>query len=139
MLVYVHFQATFLHIVPPIVLFLAKHPIVDNYDLSSVHTYFSGAAPLGGDTVKMAMERLGSRSKASFRQGIILHSSANEGIGLMYYRELWSIQPHRFPLLVPLACIFLTVSYPSAIPGQSSIVIMFVSVHLYVHLSVHHP
>ncbi|KAL3512023.1 hypothetical protein ACH5RR_024740 [Cinchona calisaya] len=33
--------------VPPIVLAIAKSPVVDNYDLSSVKTVMSGAAPLG--------------------------------------------------------------------------------------------
>lgn len=33
--------------VPPIVLAIAKSPLVDNYDLSSVRTVMSGAAPLG--------------------------------------------------------------------------------------------
>ena len=40
-------RMTRLFLVPPIVLGLAKHPIVDNYDLSSVRQIFSGAAPLG--------------------------------------------------------------------------------------------
>ena len=35
------------HIVPPIAVALAKHPIVDKYDLSGVRWLFSGAAPLG--------------------------------------------------------------------------------------------
>lgn len=33
--------------VPPIVLAIAKDPIVGNYDLSSVKMVMSGAAPLG--------------------------------------------------------------------------------------------
>ncbi|XP_010265453.1 PREDICTED: 4-coumarate--CoA ligase 2-like [Nelumbo nucifera] len=35
--------------VPPIVLALAKCPVVDDYDLSSVRTVMSGAAPMGKD------------------------------------------------------------------------------------------
>ncbi|XAR50428.1 Trans-feruloyl-CoA synthase [Bertholletia excelsa] len=41
--------------VPPIVLAIAKSPVVDNFDLSSVRTVMSGAAPLGKeleDTVR---------------------------------------------------------------------------------------
>ncbi|KAM7483541.1 hypothetical protein LguiB_008124 [Lonicera macranthoides] len=34
-------------VVPPIVLAIAKSPIVDNYDMSSMRTMMSGAAPLG--------------------------------------------------------------------------------------------
>ena len=36
-----------LYLVPPIMTFLAKHPCVKNYDLTSVDTIISGAAPLG--------------------------------------------------------------------------------------------
>jgi len=47
-----------LFLVPPIVLALAKHPVVDHYDLSSVRQVFSGAAPLGGDIAEAATKRL---------------------------------------------------------------------------------
>ena len=47
------------HLVPPLVLFLAKHPLVDNYDLSSLGEVFTGAAPAGGDTVTAVQERIG--------------------------------------------------------------------------------
>ena len=50
---------TRLFLVPPIVLALAKHPIVDAYDLSSVRQIFSGAAPLGGEVAEAAASRLG--------------------------------------------------------------------------------
>jgi len=50
---------TRLFIVPPIVLALAKHPIVDKYDMSSVKQIFSGAAPLGGEIAEAAAKRLG--------------------------------------------------------------------------------
>lgn len=46
------------HVVPPIVLALAKHPLVDNYDLSSVECLMSGAAPLGADVQVQAASRL---------------------------------------------------------------------------------
>lgn len=45
--------------VPPIVLGLAKHPIVDQYDLSSVKVVFSGAAPLSAELGEECAERLG--------------------------------------------------------------------------------
>lgn len=45
--------------VPPIILGLAKHPIVDQYDMSSVRQIFSGAAPLGAELAAEAGERLG--------------------------------------------------------------------------------
>ncbi len=50
---------TRLYLVPPIVLALAKHPIIDQYDLSSVRQIFSGAAPLGGEIADAAAARLG--------------------------------------------------------------------------------
>ena len=50
---------TRLFLVPPIILGLAKHPIVDQYDLSSVKQIFSGAAPLGGELAEAAATRVG--------------------------------------------------------------------------------
>ncbi|MGH2698216.1 MAG: 4-coumarate--CoA ligase family protein [Actinomycetota bacterium] len=46
-------------LVPPVILALAKHPLVDRYDLSSLSVIMSGAAPLGGDLAAVASERLG--------------------------------------------------------------------------------
>ncbi|KAJ3199834.1 putative fatty-acid--CoA ligase FadD10, partial [Dinochytrium kinnereticum] len=40
------------HIVPPIAVALAKHPIVDKFDLTALKIVFSGAAPLGSDLSK---------------------------------------------------------------------------------------
>ncbi len=45
--------------VPPIVLGLAKHPAVDDYDLSSLRKIFCGAAPLGGELGEEAAARIG--------------------------------------------------------------------------------
>ncbi|MEJ6392276.1 AMP-binding protein [Gymnodinialimonas sp. 2305UL16-5] len=42
-------RATHLYIVPPVALALAKHPMVDQFDVSSVEEIFSGAAPLGAE------------------------------------------------------------------------------------------
>ncbi len=44
--------------VPPMVLALAKHPIIDEYDLSSLTMVFSGAAPLGGELAMEASKRI---------------------------------------------------------------------------------
>lgn len=46
-------------IVPPIVLALAKHPIIDNYDLSSLEMITSGAAPLSEELAGACANRLG--------------------------------------------------------------------------------
>ena len=47
------------NLVPPIILALAKHPIVDNYDLSHLKIIMSGAAPLGAELAQACAERLG--------------------------------------------------------------------------------
>ncbi len=46
-------------VAPPIVLALAKHPLVDHYDLSALKSVFSGAAPLGAELAQEAGARLG--------------------------------------------------------------------------------
>jgi acyl-CoA synthetase (AMP-forming)/AMP-acid ligase II len=45
-------------VVPPIVLALAKHPMVAQYDLSSLQSLMSGAAPLGQDIQVACAKRL---------------------------------------------------------------------------------
>jgi 4-coumarate--CoA ligase len=45
-------------VVPPIVLALAKHPLIDKYDLSSLKQVFSGAAPLGAELGEEAAARI---------------------------------------------------------------------------------
>ncbi|XP_041484296.1 4-coumarate--CoA ligase-like [Lytechinus variegatus] len=53
------YKVSLLYLVPPIILFLAKHPMVDKYDLSAVRQITSGAAPLGGEMVASVETRLG--------------------------------------------------------------------------------
>uniref|UniRef100_A0A1I8IF60 AMP-binding domain-containing protein n=1 Tax=Macrostomum lignano TaxID=282301 RepID=A0A1I8IF60_9PLAT len=43
-------RITLAHIVPPILLFLAGHPLVDKFDLSTLRRVFCGAAPLKAET-----------------------------------------------------------------------------------------
>jgi 4-coumarate--CoA ligase len=45
--------------VPPMVLGLAKHPLVEAHDLSSLRSIMSGAAPLGGELAEEAARRVG--------------------------------------------------------------------------------
>jgi 4-coumarate--CoA ligase len=52
-------RATFVFIAPPVAVALAKHPLVDAYDLSSVRIIFSGAAPLDGSLARAVEQRLG--------------------------------------------------------------------------------
>jgi len=46
-------------VAPPMVVALAKHPIVDKYDLSALQSVFSGAAPLSAELAQEAGARLG--------------------------------------------------------------------------------
>ncbi|WP_417562362.1 AMP-binding protein [Microbacterium sp.] len=55
------YGCTYLYIAPPIAVALAKHPMVDQYDISTVHSVFSGAAPLDGDTAELAARRIHAR------------------------------------------------------------------------------
>jgi 4-coumarate--CoA ligase len=52
-------RARNLWIVPPVAIALAKHPLVGEYDLSSLQQITSGAAPLGGEITEAVRERLG--------------------------------------------------------------------------------
>ncbi len=52
------YRVTFAPVVPPIVLALAKNPLVDNYDLSRLRIVFSGAAPLGANVANATSTRL---------------------------------------------------------------------------------
>jgi 4-coumarate--CoA ligase len=59
------YHITFAYIVPPVVLMLGKHPIVSNYDLSSLRMLNSGAAPLTRELVDAVYKRL----KVPIKQG----------------------------------------------------------------------
>ncbi|XP_052888714.1 uncharacterized protein LOC128297165 [Anopheles moucheti] len=60
------YRPSFLNTVPPIVVFLAKHPAVPEYDLSSVQTIACGAAPLSREVEELIVARLPG---ISIRQG----------------------------------------------------------------------
>ncbi len=51
-------RVTLAHLVPPIVIALSKHPVVDDYDLSHLKTIFCGAAPLDEHLTRACMTRL---------------------------------------------------------------------------------
>lgn len=51
-------KITFAYVVPPVLLLLGKHPIVDKYDLSSLRMMNCGAAPLTCELVETVYERL---------------------------------------------------------------------------------
>ena len=52
-------RATGTVVVPPVVLALAGHPLVDRYDLSSLRFLGCGGAPLGADAEQRCADRLG--------------------------------------------------------------------------------
>ena len=53
-------------LVPPILVALAKHPLVDQYDLSALKRIVSGAAPLGDALAAAVHERLGCEVKQGY-------------------------------------------------------------------------
>lgn len=59
-------KITFAYVVPPVVLLLAKHPIVDKYDLSSLRMISSGAAPLTKELVDAVYKRIGIPIKQGY-------------------------------------------------------------------------
>lgn len=52
------YKIEILSLVPPLMVFLAKHPMVDNYDLSSVKIIWCGAAPLSREIEEGVKKRL---------------------------------------------------------------------------------
>lgn len=60
------FQVDMTSLVPPLLVFLAKHPLVDKYDLSSLKEIWCGAAPLSKEVQIAVTERLGIKT---IRQG----------------------------------------------------------------------
>lgn len=55
------YKISYAFIAPPVAVALAKHPIVDEYDTSSLHTILSGAAPLDQELGEAVAERIGAR------------------------------------------------------------------------------
>jgi acyl-CoA synthetase (AMP-forming)/AMP-acid ligase II len=78
-------RATVGYLVPPIVLALARHPIVDRYDLSSLRCIASGAAPLGTEVERGCAERLGVPLAKSFgmteTSGLISATPSDDSAG----------------------------------------------------------
>lgn len=54
------------HIVPPIVVALAKHPMVDNYKFPRLKYLFSGAAPLGPELTDAVEQRLNIKIRQGY-------------------------------------------------------------------------
>lgn len=60
------YRITYGNVVPPIILALAKAPAVDSYDLSSLRTLFSGAAPLSDALAGSCAKRLNVRVRQGY-------------------------------------------------------------------------
>jgi acyl-CoA synthetase (AMP-forming)/AMP-acid ligase II len=85
-------RVTRAYIVPPIALALAKHPIVDDYDLSSLRMMLSGAAPLGPELQGACGTRLGcgvvqgyGMTETSPVTHVVPDDDAGEGLGSIGY------------------------------------------------------
>jgi 4-coumarate--CoA ligase len=59
-------KSTFAFIAPPVAVALAKHPIVDQYDLSSIRGMMSGAAPLDESLSNAVTARLGTHMQQGY-------------------------------------------------------------------------
>ncbi|KAF2894779.1 hypothetical protein ILUMI_27556, partial [Ignelater luminosus] len=59
------YKPKILYMVPPMLVFLTKSPLVDNYNISSIEDIFVGGAPFGRQLFKDATERL---PKVNIRQ-----------------------------------------------------------------------
>ncbi|KAF3926438.1 S-dihydroxybenzoyltransferase [Arthrobotrys entomopaga] len=60
------YKITFVYVVPPVILGLAKHPIVSKYDLSSIKMMNSGAAPLTSEIQEAIYNRLKIKTKQGY-------------------------------------------------------------------------
>jgi 4-coumarate--CoA ligase len=59
-------RITYTYVAPPVVLHLAKSPVVEQYDLSSLRMITSGAAPLTKELIHAVHDRLGTQVKQAY-------------------------------------------------------------------------
>jgi acyl-CoA synthetase (AMP-forming)/AMP-acid ligase II len=60
------YKITYTYVAPPVVVHLAKNPIIDNYDLSTLKTITSGAAPLTKELIEAVHKRLNVGTKQAY-------------------------------------------------------------------------
>jgi len=78
-------KVTRAYVVPPIILGLAKHPVVDTFDLRSLRCINSGAAPLGADVQGALAKRLGCIVKQGYgltETSPVTHTNPDDGVRL---------------------------------------------------------
>ena len=99
-------------LVPPIVLALAKHPIVDNYDLSSLKALNCGAAPLGEETAMAVTSRLNCVVKQGWGMTELSPVSMEceesivpaDPLSYFYLCQVGTMIPDDHPVVPPSAC-----------------------------------
>lgn len=75
-------RCTFIYIAPPVAVALAKHPLVDSYDLSSLRAVLSGAASLDADLGRAVADRLSctvSQGYGMSELSPVSHITPNDG------------------------------------------------------------
>ena len=83
------FQATTLHVVPPVMVMFAKHPKVAEYDLSSVKTIICGAAPLSSEIEEAVKRKLGL---SYIQQGRSINLGIKHGFSCINIRQVpWAV------------------------------------------------
>jgi len=83
------------YIAPPVAVALAKHPMVDDYDLSVIDVLLSGAAPLDAELAEAVHKRLGCR----VRQGYGMTELSPLSHGIPHDRD--DISPGTVGVLAP--------------------------------------
>ena len=83
------YKITMVHLVPPIVVALAKHPIIDKFDLSSLNHIICGAAPLGSALENLVEKRLNLKIKQGYNT-FFSELNSNHGLNtkLLYSFQL---------------------------------------------------
>ncbi|TGO86619.1 hypothetical protein BPOR_0289g00080 [Botrytis porri] len=84
------FTITYTYVAPPIILHLAKSPVVEEYDISSLRGIVAGAAPLSRELIHMVKERLGVGVRQAYG---LSETSPVTHIQLEYDSGLGSVGP----------------------------------------------
>ncbi|KAI1720169.1 AMP-binding enzyme domain-containing protein [Ditylenchus destructor] len=72
-----NYKISHVQLVPPVLLFLAKSPVISKYDLSSIKFIMTGAAPAGAELCDEVMKRLPSIKQISQGYGMTEESMAS--------------------------------------------------------------